>query len=130
MEELPHMLSEAAVNVLSSLTYQPDAELLFNVLPFGTVYWADEIPDIRQFVHCLEQDRAEIFRMFSIRQELWNAEALFDRDREFWDSIRAQVPTWPLFRRLELTDEHQLARQKAELQVAQEFDGTVRREMS
>lgn len=116
------MLSEAAVKVLSSLTYQPDAEWLINVFPFGSVYWADEMPDIRQFVHCLEQDRAEILRMFSIRLELWNAEALFDGDKQFWDLIRAQVPTWPLFRRLQLTDAHRLARIKAEQQVANEFE--------
>ena len=116
------MLSEAAVEVLSSLPYQPDAQWLVNVYPFGSIYWADEMPDIRQFVHCLEQDRAEILWMFSIRRELWDAQALSDGDKDLWDSIRAQVPTWALFRRLDLSDNDQLARQKAEQQLAQEFD--------
>ena len=116
------MLTEAAVEILSSLLYQPDAQWLFNFHPFGSIYWADEMPEIRQLVHCLGQDRAEILRMFRIRRELWNAEALSDVDKELWDSIRAQVPTWPLFRRLELTEEDKLARQKAEQRVAQEFE--------
>lgn len=115
------MLSVAAVEVLSRLPYQPDAQLLVNVHPFGGVYWADEMPGIRQFIHCLRQDRAVILRMFSIRRELWIAEALSDGDKELWDSIRTQVPTWPLFRRLELTDEDKLARQEAEKQVAPEL---------
>lgn len=116
------MLSQPAVEVLSSLTYQSNAEWLVNVLPFGGVYWADEMPDIRQLVHCFEQDRTQIVRMFSLRLELWNAEGLSDDDQEFWDSIRAQAPTWPLFRRLELTEEQKRVRQKAEQQVAQEID--------
>lgn len=116
------MLSEAAVAVLSCLSYQPDAQLLVNVHPFGGVYWADEMPGICQFIHCLRQDRAVILRMFSIRRELWSAEVLSNRDKELWDSIRAQVPTWPLFRRMELTDEDKLARKEAERQVAQELD--------
>jgi hypothetical protein len=37
-------------------------------------------------------------------------------------SGRAQVPSWPLFQRLRLTDVHKLAREKAEPQVAQEFE--------
>ena len=122
MENSRKMLSEAAVKVISSLAYQPDTQWLVNVLPFGGVYWADEMPDIRQLVHCLELDRAEILWMFSIRQELWDAEPLSDGDKELWDSIRAQVPSWPLFRRLKLTDEHKLARQNAEQQVTQEFE--------
>ena len=116
------MLSEAAVEVLSGLPYQPDAQWWVNVYPFGSIYWADEMPDIRQFVRCLKQDRAEILWMFSIRRELWNAEALSVGDRDLWDSIRTQVPTWALFRRLELADDDKIAKQEIEQQVAQEFD--------
>lgn len=116
------MLSEAATRVISSLTYQPDAQSEVNILPFGSVYWADELPDIRQLVPLSEQDRAEIIRMFSVRLEIWDEKALSDGDKELWDSIRTQVPEWPLFRRLKLTDEQQLARQNAKRQVAQEFE--------
>lgn len=39
------MLSETAVKECAELVYQPDAEWLVNVHPFGSVYWADEMPD-------------------------------------------------------------------------------------
>ena len=116
------MLSETAAKILSTLAYQPSAQWLVNVLPFGSVYWADEMPDIRQLVHCRKQDRVDILRMFSIRLDLWDGRALSDDDKELWDLVRAQAPTWPLFRRLELTSEIKLARAAAEHQVTQEFD--------
>ena len=116
------MLSQIAVKQLSGLTYRPEAEWLVNVLPVGSVYWADEMPDIRELVHYPEEDRERILRMFSIRLKMWDAEALSDDEKRLWDSICAQVPTWALFRRVSLTEEQKVARQKAEQQVAQEFE--------
>ena len=80
------------------------------------------MPDIRQLIRCQEQDRKEILQMFSLRLKVWDGEPLSDDETQLWESIRSQVPAWPLFRRLNLTDEHKLARQEAEEQDAQEFE--------
>ena len=117
------MLSETAVKELAGLAYKADAEWLVNVIPFGSVYWPDEMPDIRQLVHCQEQDRKEILQMFSIRLKVWDGKVLSDDETRLWESMRDQVPSWPLFRRLKLTEDHMVAGRKAETQVSQEFEG-------
>lgn len=113
------MLSETAVKECAELVYQPDAEWLVNVYPFGSVYWADEMPDIPKFVH---QDRQEILAMFSIRLKVWDGEVLSDDEARLWDAIRGQVPSWPLFQRLHLTEQHKLARQEAERKLADSIE--------
>jgi hypothetical protein len=40
------MLSEKAVRVLAALVYRPDAEWEVNIIPFGSIYWDDEMPAI------------------------------------------------------------------------------------
>lgn len=116
------MLSDIALKHLSMLTYRPDAKWEVNILPFGSIYWADEMPDIRKFVECQELDREQILRMFDIRLGLWDGEILLAEDQQLWDSIRAQVPDWALFQRLRLTDEEKVARKEAERQVEREFE--------
>jgi hypothetical protein len=116
------VLSDATVKQLSGLVFRSEAQSLVNLLPFGSVYWADEMPDTRQLILCGEQDCMNILRMFSIRLKLWDAEALSDEENQLWNSIRSQVPTWPIFRRLTLTDEEKLARKEVEKQVESEFE--------
>jgi hypothetical protein len=116
------MLSETAVKELAGLAFKADAEWMVNVLPLGSVYWADEMPDIRQLVHCQEQDRKEILQMFGIRLKVWDGKVLSDDEARLWESMRDQVPSWPLFRRLKLTEDRRVAWRKAEKQVAQEFE--------
>lgn len=116
------MLTETTIKELARLEYQPDAEWLVNVFPFGSVYWADEMPDIGKLVHCQGQDWKEILRMFSIRLKVWDGEVLSSDETQLWDSLHNQVPAWPLFQRLNLSDEQKRARQKAERRVAEEIE--------
>jgi hypothetical protein len=116
------MLSEVAVARFSVLTYRPDAEWEVNILPFGSIYWKDEMPDIRDFIRTPEKDRDQLLRMFSIRLRVWDGEALSDEEQQLWDTIRAQIPQWALFHRLKLSPEDARAREKAERQVEQEFE--------
>ena len=60
--------------------------------------------------------------MFGMRLKIWDGEALNAQDRELWDSVKRQVPQWALFKRLSLTDEQRLAREKAERQVERAFE--------
>lgn len=114
------MLSERMVAVLSALPYRPDSEWQVNILPFGSVYWKDEMPEMRDMLDT--QDMTTVLRMFGIRLQLWDDEALNAEDRQLWDAVRRQVPDWALFKRLSLCDEQRAAREKAEQQVQREFE--------
>lgn len=118
--EYPTMLSQRMVAVLSALCYRPDAELEVNILPFGSVYWKDEMPEIRDMLDT--QDSATVLRMFGIRLQLWDNETPSPEDRQLWDAVKRQIPEWALFKRLTLSDEQRAAREKAEQQVQQEFE--------
>jgi hypothetical protein len=115
------MLSEKIVTVLSAMPYQPNAEWEVNILPFGSVFWKDEMPAVRDLFDRPE-DMGIIHAMFGMRLKIWDGEALNPQDQALWDAVRQQVPQWALFERLSLTDEQRLAREKAERQVEQEFE--------
>lgn len=114
------MLSERMVALLSALPYRPDAEWEVNILPFGSVYWKDEMPEMRDMLDM--QDMTTVLRMFGIRLQLWDNEVLNAEDRQLWDAVERQVPDWALFKRLSLSHEQRVAREKAEQQVQREFE--------
>src|SRR4051812_33628544 len=107
------MLSEKAAAVLAALPYRQDAKWEVNILPFGSIYWDDEMPAGRDLFYRLE-DMSIIFSMFGIRLKLWDGEVLNVKDQQLWDAVQGQVPHWALFHRLDLTDEQKHARYDAE----------------
>ena len=115
------MLSAKIVGLLASRRYQPDAEWEVNILPFGSIFWTDEMPAITDLFD-RPDDMAVIHAMFGIRLKMWDGVALDTQDQQLWDSVKRQVPQWALFERLILTDEQRLAREKAVRQVEQEFE--------
>jgi hypothetical protein len=115
------MLSEKAVALIAALPYRPDAEWEVNILPFGSMYWKDEMPSLRDLLD--KQDHALIIHaMFGIRLKLWDREVLNAQDQRLWDAVKSQVPYWALFHRLHLNDEQKQARKEAEQQVEREFE--------
>ena len=38
------MLSKKAIVLLTALSYRDDAKWEVNILPFGSIYWTDEMP--------------------------------------------------------------------------------------
>src|SRR6266700_3466373 len=115
------MLSEKAVALLADLPYRPNAEWQVNILPFGSIYWTDEMPSIDALL-AKPDDMLIITTMFGISMKLWDGEALNAQDQRFWDAVKDQVPHWALFRRLNLNDEQKQARREAERQVEEEFE--------
>ena len=115
------MLSKKMVSVLSALTFKPDAEWEVNILPFGSVYWKDEMPAIGDLFD-KPDDMAIIFKIFGMRIKLWDGDALNPEDQRLWNAVKDQVPNWAVFMRLSLSEEQRLARQKAERQVELEFE--------
>jgi len=108
------MLSEATLRLLATLTYQADAKRQVCWLPLSGIFWEDELPDIRYLMKIPEDDRNQIFRLFSIRVRLWKGEPLADTERQFWDTTFSQVPSWAFFRRQKISDDDQHAQEKAE----------------
>jgi hypothetical protein len=116
------MLKPKTVQHLAAMPYRADAEWLVNILPFGGVYWSDEMPDPKEMIFFNPNDQAVILRMFSIRVKLWDQTALSFDEREEWDCVRSQVPSWPLFQRLELSEAQRIERARAQMQMEQEFE--------
>ena len=115
------MLSEKAVALLAALPYRPDAKWAVNILPFGSIYWEDEMPLLADLLD-KQQDMSIIHGMFGVRLKLWDGQALDTQDQQLWDAVKRQVPQWALFHRLNLNDEQKHARQEAEDQIAREFE--------
>src|SRR5207244_8351827 len=82
--ELRIMLSEKIVAVITAMPYQSDAEWEVNILPFGSVYWKDEMPAIGDLFD-KPDDMAIIFKIFGMRIKLWDGEALNAEDQQLWD---------------------------------------------
>ena len=117
----PMNLSQKAVSILSALQYDPSAGCGFNVTEFGSIFWNDEMPDMFELFGNAG-DRFLIYSMFALRLKTWDGQALTAEDQRLWDSVKAQVPDWPFFKRLFLTNEQKQAREQAEKDVQLFFD--------
>jgi hypothetical protein len=49
------MLSEKAIVLLTALSYRGDAKWEVNILPFGSIYWTDEMPSFRDLLDKLDE---------------------------------------------------------------------------
>lgn len=116
------ILSEKAVAMLNALQYQPSAGWGVNVLPFGSIFWLDEMPSMAELLESTD-DKFLIHSMFALRLKLWDGQVLNAADQQLWDSVKAQVLDWAFFKRLCLTNQQKQAREQAEMQVEHAFDG-------
>ena len=105
------MFSEKTNEILRSLRFDRDAETISCLLPLGSIFWSDELPQWKFLAFPEGADRNAIMRLFAIRTNYWNTGQIADDDRSVWDDAKAQFPDWPFFRRLQLTatqrDEHE-----------------------
>ena len=109
-------LSQKAVLILSALQYDPSAGWGFNVTEFGSIFWHDEMPDMFE-LFTNRGDLSLINSMFAVRLKIWDRKPLTAEDQRLWDSVKAQVPGWPFFKRLSLTNAQKQAREDAETEV-------------
>jgi len=107
-------LSKKAVSMLTALQYQPSAAWGVNILPFGSIFWLDEMPSMAELFGSTD-DTYLIHSMFGLRLKLWDGQSLDANDQQLWDSVKAQVPEC-------LSSEQKRARAQAELQVEQAFE--------
>ncbi|MEM7392569.1 MAG: hypothetical protein AAF492_09480, partial [Verrucomicrobiota bacterium] len=92
------------------------------VLPLGGIYWDDEIPEFRALMDIPESDRLSILNLFRIRFKIWDGEPPSGEDKVFWDVARNQVPDYPLFRRLELSEDDRAAQEHVERSAEEGFE--------
>lgn len=115
-------LTDAIVAILKKMPARADARRMVSVIPLGSIYWEDEMPDYLDLATLSEDERNTIWRLFSLRFEIWDDQPLTAEDKEFWEAARVQVPTFALFYRLKLSAEDREARKKAEGDVEKEFE--------
>jgi len=116
------MLTKETLSQLSTCVYRADAKRVISLMPLGSIYWDDEMPDWETLATIPEADRKQIDRCFAIRMRLWNHESLLEDQSEFWESARSALPAWAIFRRLELSDDEQRERKEIERDCAQAFE--------
>jgi len=80
------------------------------MLPFGSIFWLDEMPSMAELFENTN-DAFLIHSMFGLRLKLWDGQTLDADEQQLWDSVKAQVPEWPFFKRLSLSTEQQQAHQ-------------------
>ncbi|UCH21782.1 MAG: hypothetical protein JSU83_00490 [Deltaproteobacteria bacterium] len=108
------MLTDRAVSYLKPLIYNESAERRASLIPFGGIYWEDEIPDFHAFMEIPEYDRAGIIKLFYIRFKIWNEEELSNDEQKFWEDAKKRVSEYALFQRLELTKEDRQIQEETE----------------
>ena len=98
------MLSEDAYNKITSLALDPEAKMVCCVLPLGSIFWTDELPDHRLIFTSFApgNDQEFVAKVFALRMRLWTDGRISEGDLEFWENARILFPNWPLFKRLEL----------------------------
>jgi|GEM_PF-986115 len=115
-------LSDETIVVLNKLQYRADAARQVCQIPLASIYWSDEMPDVREMMALSEESLNSIWRLFGIRFMIWDQEKLASEEASFWDAARSEVPDWALFKRLALSPQDQQARLEVEEQVAAEWE--------
>jgi hypothetical protein len=109
---------ERVLRYFSALVYRPDAGCVLGMIPFTGVYWDDEIPDHEAIEALGEEARWQVYRLFCLRRLLWRRVKLNAEQREFWESVKSQVPECPVFQRMRPSIEVL----RADVCVNREFD--------
>jgi hypothetical protein len=92
------VLTDTVIATLNGLPMCSEARREVCLIPLGSIYWEDEIPDLAVLARLSEIDM--IWRMFCIRFKIWDGEERPAEDAAFWEAARAEVPKWALFARL------------------------------
>jgi hypothetical protein len=111
-------IDSALVKSMATLRYDEESPMHGLILP-PIVYWEDELPlESGRVAHLLRETGGFLTRVFIIRQGIWRTGEVAEKDKCLWDQARVTFPDWPLFRRLEPTQEalKELSSNQAEAQ--------------
>ena len=99
------VLLDTTIEYLRGLTYDPKAERRAYILPVATIYWPDELPDEELLRESSTEALWQVFRLMSIRKQLWDDEELSIDEQTFWSAALSQAPNSPIFQRMEISKE-------------------------
>jgi hypothetical protein len=92
-------------------------------MPLSGIYWDDEIPDLAALFSLGEDDKMQYLRLFVIRIRIWRGEALNGENQNLWDTVRTQVPTCPVFMRLNISEDDRKTQREAEQETGEMLGG-------
>ena len=110
------MLNQGTIEYLSKLSYRAGAQIQYCSLPLLGIHWEDEMPNFCDLLVLTEQEQMQFWLLLDIRKRLWKGDALSEEDRSLWEEAQAQVPECPIFKRLDISEEHK----RLDLEVEQE----------
>jgi hypothetical protein len=114
------MFSELTVQIISSLRFDPNAQTVYCLLPLGSIFWSDELPQLKFLA--FGDDHDKIMRLFAIRINYWETNEIPAADLSVWEHAQREFPEWPFFRRLALTSAQLQQHKNAQQQMENLFD--------
>ena len=114
-------LSTPVGQVLRGLRYDPHASRMWCAVPLAGIYWSDELPFRELNEKGTRDDMATILKVFAIRMRYWEAGTMSTDDATVWNVAEAEFPKWPIFRRLDISDEDLAAHRAVTDAVANEI---------
>ena len=67
------LLTDAIIDLLRRLAVRADARRMVSLIPLGSIYWEDEMPDYLDLAKLSEDERNAVWRLFAIRFKVWDA---------------------------------------------------------
>jgi hypothetical protein len=98
-----------------ALQFDAAATIHSNLMPFGSIFWGDEMPprDEQEFIHHKDCKFA-LIRLISARKQLWKSGCHTETEQALFAEARKLIPGWPGFSRLSLTPDQRTALQFCE----------------
>lgn len=93
----------------------------WSILPLGSVYWTDELPPLKFLGFTRDHDRMFVMQLFAIRINFWTNGEINDEEVTYWNEAKERFPHWPIFQRLNATDEIKRAHAECQKQMEEFF---------
>lgn len=99
------LVSNEGAAIIESLRFDPQARMRWSILPLGSIYWTDELPPLMFLEFKQNDDRMFVMHLFAVRINFWTNGEMNDEEATFWNEAKARFPNWPIFQRLNVSDE-------------------------
>jgi len=96
------MLCAACTEAFRALEFNAEATRSSNIMPFCSIVWSDEVPEMSyKFTH--PECRIVVIQLMSARKSYWQTGVVPPDLLEAREQFRIQFPEWPGFHRLEIS---------------------------
>jgi hypothetical protein len=117
-------LSNEGAAIIETLRFDPQAQMGWSILPLGSVYWTDELPPLKFLAFKRNEDQRFVMQLFAIRINFWTNGEMNDEEVTYWNEAKTRFPNWPIFQRLNATDEIKREHEQCQKQM-EEFFTTI-----